>query len=58
MVSTIGHLLVRDTSVHALKVLNQLTKNKNYLLNIKIKNGETVLDRAILNQSAFSALKI
>ena len=56
--NTIGHLLVKDTSVHALKILEQLTKNKNYLLNIKNKNGETVLDRAIHNQSVFSALKI
>ena len=56
--NTIGHLLVKDTSVSALKILEHLTKNKKYLLNIKNKNGETVLDRAIHNQSAFQALKI
>ena len=56
--NTIGHLLVKDTSVSALKILEHLTKSKRYLLNIKNKNGETVLDRAIHNQSAFSALKI
>lgn len=56
--NTIGHLLVKDTSVSALKVLEHLTKSKRYLLNIKNKNGETVLDLAIHNQSAFQALKI
>ena len=56
--NTIGHLLVKDTSVSALKILEHLTKSKRYLLNIKNKNGETVLDRAIHNQSAFSDLKI
>ena len=56
--NTIGHLLVKDTSVSALKILEHLTKNKRYLLNIKNKNSETVLDRAIHNQSAFQALKI
>lgn len=56
--NTIGHFLVKDTSVSALKILERLTKNKRYLLNIKNKNGETVLDRAIHNQSVFQALKI
>lgn len=56
--NTIGHLLVKDTAVSSLKILEHLTKSKRYLLNIKNKNGETVLDRAIHNQSAFSALKI
>lgn len=56
--NTIGHLLVKDSSVSALKILDQLTKSKRYLLNLKNKNGETVLDRAIHNQSAFQALKI
>ena len=56
--NTIGHLLVKDTSVHALKVLEKLMKNKHYLLNIKNKNGETVLDRALQNHSVYPALKI
>ena len=56
--NTIGHLLVRDTSVSALKILEHLTRSKRYLLNIKNNNGETVLDRAVHNQSAFQALKI
>ena len=56
--NTIGHLLVRDTSVPALKILECLTRSKRYLLNIKNKNGETVLDRAIHSQSAYPALKI
>lgn len=56
--NTIGHLLVKDTSISALKVLEHLTKSKRYLLNIKNKNGDTVLDLAIHNHSAFQALKI
>lgn len=56
--NTIGHILVKDTSVSALKILEHLTRSKRYLLNIKNNNGETVLDRAVHNQSAFQALKI
>ena len=56
--NTIGHLLVKDTSISALKILEHLTKSEKYLLNIKNKNGETVLDCAVHNQSAFQALKI
>ncbi len=56
--NTLGHLLVKDTAVSALKVLEHLIKSQKYLLNIKNKNGATVLDLAIHNQSAFQALKI
>ena len=56
--NTIGHLLMKDRSPSAIKILEQLTKNKKYLLNIKNKNGETVLDKANDNQSVFPALKI
>lgn len=56
--NTLGHLLVKDTAVSALKVLEYLIKSKKYLLNIKNKSGATVLDLAIHNQSAFQALKI
>lgn len=56
--NTMGHLLVKDSSIPALKVLEQLVKKKNYLLNIKNKNGETVLDRAVHNNYVYPALKI
>jgi len=56
--NTMGHLLVKDSSIPALKVLEQLVKKKNYLLNIKNKNGETVLDRAVHNSYVYPAFKI
>lgn len=56
--NTLGHILVKDSSIHSLKIVEQLTKNKKYLLNIKNKNGETVLDRAIQSNYIYPALKI
>lgn len=56
--NTLGHILVKDGSIASLKIIEQLTKNKNYLLNIKNNNGETVLDRAISNNYIYPALKI
>ena len=56
--NTLGHILVKDGSVASLKIIEQLTKNKNYLLNTKNKHGETVLDRAINNNYIYPALKI
>mgnify|MGYP003301541186 FL=1 len=56
--NTFGHILAMDDSVTALKIVEQLTKKKNYIPNIKNNKGETVLDRAINNNYIFTAFKI
>lgn len=56
--NTFGHILAYDNSVAAVKVVEQLTKKKNYIPNIKNKKGETALDRAINNNYLCTAFKI
>ena len=55
---TFGHLLARDNSVGALRVVEMLTKKKNYVPNIKNNKGETALDKAINNNYLYIAFKI
>lgn len=55
--NTFGHLLMNDNSIHSLKLFMRLSKKKNYIPNIKNRNGESVFDRAIKNDSVV-ALKI
>jgi ankyrin repeat protein len=45
--NTFGHILAQDDSISTILIVEQLTKKKNYLPNIKNKKGETALDRAI-----------
>ena len=56
--NTFGHILAKDNSISALKIVEQLTKKKNYISNIKNNNGETVLDRAINSHYTYSVFKI
>ena len=56
--NTFGHILAIDDSVTALKIVEQLTKKKKYIPNIKNNKGETVLDRAINSNYVFTAFKI
>ena len=56
--NTFGHILALDDSFAALKIVEQLTKKKNYIPNLKNNKGETVLDRAISNNYIFTAFKI
>lgn len=55
---TFGHILVEDNSIGAIKIMDELTKNKKYLPNIKNKKGQTVLDKAIKNNYLAYAFKI
>ncbi len=55
---TFGHILAEDNSMGAIKVMDELTKNKKYLPNIKNKKGQTVLDKAIKNNYLAYAFKI
>lgn len=56
--NTFGHILARDDSVMAIKVVEQLTKKKNYMPNIRNSNGETVMDIALTNNYLCTAFKI
>lgn len=56
--NTFGHILALDSSVGALKVVEQLKKKKNFSPNIKNNKGETVLDKAINNNYIYTAFKI
>lgn len=56
--NTFAHILATDNSVAAIKVVEQLTKKKNYLPNIKNKKGETALDRALNNNYLCTAFKL
>ncbi len=55
---TFGHLLARDNSVGALRVVEALTKKKNYVPNIQNNKGETALDKAINGNYLYTAFKI
>lgn len=56
--NTFGHILACDNSLSAIKVVEQLTQKKNYLPNIKNKNGDTALDLALNNNYLCTAFKI
>lgn len=55
---TFGHLLAKDNSIGALKVVEVLTKKKNYIPNIQNNKGETILDKAINNNYLYTIFKI
>ena len=55
---TFGHILAQDNSMNAIKVMDELKKNKKYLPNIKNNKGETALDKAINNNYLAYAFKI
>ena len=55
---TFAHILANDDSVAAVKIVEQLTKKKNYLPNIKNNKGQTALDKALNNQYLYTAFKI
>lgn len=56
--NTFAHILANDDSIAAVKIVEQLTKKKNYLPNIKNNKGETVLDRALNNNYLYTAFKL
>lgn len=56
--NTFGHILAKDNSIHSLKIVEKLTKNKKYIPNIKNNKGQTVLDNAINSNYTYTSLKI
>ena len=55
---TFGHILAQDNSMNAIKIMDELKKNKKYSPNIKNNKGETALDKAINNNYLAYAFKI
>ncbi len=56
--NTLGHLLIKEGSVHSIKILMELAKKKNYLLDTKNRLGETILDRLLVSKYNYLAIKI
>ena len=56
--NTFAHILAGDNSIAAIRVVEQLTKKKNYLPNIKNNKGETALDKALNNNYLCTAFKL
>lgn len=56
--NTFGHLLAQDDSLMAVQVMEQLTKKKNYLPNMKNHRGETAMDIALSNHYLATAFKL
>ena len=55
--NTFGHVLARDNSICAVKVVEQLNRKKNYSPNLKNNKGETILDRALSCNYLCTAIK-
>ena len=55
---TFGHILACDDSLMAVKVMECLTKKKNYKPNIKNHQGNTAMDIAISNHYLCTAFKL
>lgn len=56
--NTFAHILARDDSIMAVKVMDQLTKKNNFIPNIKNNNDETAMDIAINNKHLCTAFKL
>lgn len=56
--NTFGHILAKDSSIHALKVIHELSRSTRYLPNVKNNFGETILDIANKYNSNLMAIKI
>ncbi|MBR3211410.1 MAG: hypothetical protein IKF71_05700 [Bacilli bacterium] len=55
--NTFGHVLAKDNSICAIKVVEQLNRKKNYSPNLKHNKGETILDRALSCNYLCTAIK-
>ena len=55
---TFAHILVSMNSLNGLDIYKTLKKNKKFTPNIKNNMGETILDKAIQNESTFFTSKI
>ena len=56
--NTFAHILVTKKYLEVIDIIKQLHKNKNFLPNIRNKQGETILDRSINNSYIYTTVKI
>lgn len=55
---TFAHILVTKRYLEVIEIIKQLQKNKNFIPNIRNKNGETILDKSINNNYIYTTVKI
>ena len=55
---TFAHILVTKKYLEVIDIIKQIHKNKNFIPNIRNKNGETILDRSINNNYIYTTVKI
>lgn len=56
--NTFAHILVTKKYLDVINIIKQLHKNKQFLPNIRNKQGETILDRSINNNYIYTTVKI
>ncbi len=55
---TLAHILVGLNYVSVKEILEKVLNDKRFILNIKNKNGETILDKSIHNNYLYTTIKI
>lgn len=55
---TFAHILVTKKYLEVIDIIKQIHKNKNFIPNIRNKNGKTILDRSINNNYIYTTVKI
>ena len=55
---TFAHYLVSINYVNVMEIIKKLTKNKDFLPNIKNNKGETILDKSINDNYIYTTVKI
>ncbi len=55
---TLAHLLVELNYVNVKEIMEYVFVNPHFILNLKNKKGETILDKSIHNHSLYTSMKI
>ena len=56
--NTFAHYLVSINYVNVMEIIKKLTKNKDFLTNIKNNKGETILDKSINDNYIYTTVKV
>ncbi len=56
--NTFAHYLVSINYVNVMEIIKKLTKNKDFLPNIKNNKGETILDKSINDNYIYTTVKV
>ena len=56
--NTFAHYLVSTNYVNVMEIIKKLTRNKDFLPNIKNNKGETILDKSINDNYIYTTVKI